>query len=581
MKTKSNITEKKLTKAELEAREKIINNLKKNKSSLVKRYGKDAEAVMYGRATNIVKKMTKTNTQNNLKELIRKSLMQEADIEVTADRYGEEKALGQAAMMLDVLEDKLKKHDWFYMMSDDNRKYKEGTTQQIEIRKIIKQLEDIGYGADAKELFNQYAPDGQGGISLKLKEVVIASEMTTQEASGHAERFAKYMSDKEGKTFTVTAGSVDGPSFDLDLDGEKYEGGSYIISTAGEILNMALPEHPVYANITMLEGKKAFPDLTGDGKVTKADILKGRGVKLKEEYTEEVDTLALTIKDPNEFEKAKQHFESNSDFYPFDINDEFRTFYFQVQDQADADSTEFYLTQELEGETDLQGYYFSIETSPLSEDLDLGHEDNKPHMLKGDLYRIGKYAMELYQMVDGFEGKGEVDFPAWWQSKITTSMNNMVSAKHYLDFETKEPSIDSMLGVSDNEAPMMNEDEIGKADILSRDLYKLKDKIQPAFFDKIRKFINMGSLSDAEYLLNRVKGQMKEKGLAETIAKKLKESNGLKKGDTVEFEGKKYKIGSFDTEANLVYLNTMDNKPSEDSKGSYLKVHATKVKKTK
>lgn len=28
---------------------------------------------------------------------------------------------------------------------------------------------------------------------------------------------------------------------------------------------------------------KDFPDLTGDGKVTKADILKGRGVKLKEE----------------------------------------------------------------------------------------------------------------------------------------------------------------------------------------------------------------------------------------------------------------------------------------------------------
>ena len=27
--------------------------------------------------------------------------------------------------------------------------------------------------------------------------------------------------------------------------------------------------------------KKKFPDLTGDGKVTKADILKGRGVKLK------------------------------------------------------------------------------------------------------------------------------------------------------------------------------------------------------------------------------------------------------------------------------------------------------------
>jgi thioredoxin-like negative regulator of GroEL len=69
---------------------------------------------------------------------------------------------------------------------------------------------------------------------------------------------------------------------------------------------------------------------------------------------------------------------------------------------------------------------------------------------------------------------------------------------------------------------MMNEDEIGKADILSGELYKLKGKIQDAYFDKIRKFINMGSYEDAEYLLNRVKGQMKEKSLAETIAQKLK-----------------------------------------------------------
>jgi hypothetical protein len=80
----------------------------------------------------------------------------------------------------------------------------------------------------------------------------VAKDMTTQEAAGHAERFAKYMSDKEGHTFNVTAGSVEGPSFDLDVDGLEYEGGSYIILTNGDIINMALPGNPVYANISML-----------------------------------------------------------------------------------------------------------------------------------------------------------------------------------------------------------------------------------------------------------------------------------------------------------------------------------------
>ena len=83
-----------------------------------------------------------------------------------------------------------------------------------------------------------------------------------------------------------------------------------------------------------------------------------------------------------------------------------------------------------------------------NEDLDLGHQDNEPHMIKGELYRIGKYAMELYNMVDQFEGQGEVDFPAWWQSKITTAMNMVSSAKHYLEFELKEPEVDAMVDIA-------------------------------------------------------------------------------------------------------------------------------------
>ena len=68
-----------------------------------------------------------------------------------------------------------------------------------------------------------------------------------------AKKFAEYMSNKEGQSFTVTLNSPDGPSFDLDLDGEKYDGGSYLIAKNGDIINVALRERPIYGNISMLD----------------------------------------------------------------------------------------------------------------------------------------------------------------------------------------------------------------------------------------------------------------------------------------------------------------------------------------
>jgi hypothetical protein len=82
----------------------------------------------------------------------------------------------------------------------------------------------------------------------------------------------------------------------------------------------------------------------------------------------------------------------------------------------------------------------------LDEDLDIGHQDDEPNMLKSDLYRIAKYASELYKMVDKYDDMpGEVDFPHWWQSKIVKAKDCMVSAKHYLDGEEKVAQIDAMM----------------------------------------------------------------------------------------------------------------------------------------
>ena len=81
----------------------------------------------------------------------------------------------------------------------------------------------------------------------------------------------------------------------------------------------------------------------------------------------------------------------------------------------------------------------------VKEDLDIGHQDDEPKMLKSDLYRIAKYAAELYKMIDAYDNMpNEVDFPHWWQGKIIKARDYMVGAKHYLDGEEKIDQIDTM-----------------------------------------------------------------------------------------------------------------------------------------
>ena len=146
----------------------------------------------------------------------------------------------------------------------------------------------------------------------------------------------------------------------------------------------------------------------------------------------------------------------------------------------------------------------------IEEDLDLGHEDDEPHMLKADLYKIGKYAMELYQMVDQFEGQGEVDFPAWWQSKITNAASMISSAKHYLEFELKEPEIDAMVGIAQNTGAIDNEIS-NIEEIKVKVLEKLTAK------SSMKTYIDDFSKSKAP----QFKGKSKEKKRQMAIAAKL------------------------------------------------------------
>jgi len=355
MKTKSNITEKKLSKAELEAREKVMKDLKKNKSALVKRYGKDAEAVMYGRATNIAKKMAESENKNRIKELVRKALMQEGK------EFSEE----------------------------------------------------------------------------EIQNVMDTFDMTREEA-----------------------------------------------------IKQLQQSHSDYKQFDMDEGKKE--DVDGDGDIDSKDYLAKRDAAIKKAKGE-VKEASMFITggniNPELVKKVEQFVKGVAKYYDYSVDDA----YLSIM-------------------TILKG---GIAKEGVNEDIDLGHEDNEPHMLKGELYRIGKYAMELYGMLEEFEEMGgEVDFPAWWQSKITTAMNNMVSAKHYLDFEIKEPAIDAAVDaltgeephMGEPEAPMM-EGEVGEVDKLAAKIAKaLKDKANQSAEDQnnikqARKAMNDDKIDIAKKLI--------------------------------------------------------------------------------
>jgi hypothetical protein len=177
------------------------------------------------------------------------------------------------------------------------------------------------------------------------------------------------------------------------------------------------------------------------------------------------------------------------------------------------------------------------EDSSLDEDLDLGHEDNEPHMIKAELYRIGKYAMELYQMVSQFEGEGEVDFPAWWQAKITTAMNNMVSAKHYLDFEIKEPEIDAAVNAMTDVEPEMEpemEPQVMTVDLVD-DEDEIEEGLPKGYFKKATAELD----ESYEALVKKIKGQGKSEKAAKAIAGAVAsyKAKGGGKGPTAKQKG--------------------------------------------
>ena len=128
----------------------------------------------------------------------------------------------------------------------------------------------------------------------------------------------------------------------------------------------------------------------------------------------------------------------------------------------------------------------------IKEDMDVGHQDDEPSMLKSTAYESAAYAAKLYKKLAKYDQfDGEVDFPNWWQSKLILAKDYLSKAFHYIDSKEKQPMIDKLALEAKDYTPGVTLYKPGT--IAPKDLYysdkhgKLvaKDDVDDKYHDKL------------------------------------------------------------------------------------------------
>lgn len=114
--------------------------------------------------------------------------------------------------------------------------------------KILAELKELT--ANKKALTNELDDVVAGkdrDVELAIKEAYGKSAgLSKEETLKVAQKFAEAMSKADGTKVTVNKRTLEEDSFDLDINGEEFEGGSYNIYQNGNVMNMAVRNNPVY-----------------------------------------------------------------------------------------------------------------------------------------------------------------------------------------------------------------------------------------------------------------------------------------------------------------------------------------------
>jgi len=520
------LNERKLTERELDVRKQAVKGLMSNKRTLVQKYGKDAEKVMYGIATKQAKKKIEDMNLESLKELIRQSLKVDEETKTIdtgfsgrADYGEEDKALGREDELemrgleeghglsqkdLDILKRLLKAGEGDFLQPAEARVLKfliksnilQDKTKDLSKGKVDENLIKEFIGGETEKrisvLFDKLVP-GSGNADTVEGEIIRALNRIIYRWGNDGDLFwsgygaetagpaMEFLTDASGIPLEIRTKfkAWEDDNFGKDYDKKELED---LASIALQYVEMKVRENDLTKNEDDLFNY-------GDKYIEHVRDMEAEDDEYEDYYDDEYED------DEDYLQESAEKWNKLSDDQKLDL---------LLGAFKDPDEAEKYVEFKWNDLPDV-----ATQNMRLGEDLDIGHQDDEPGMLKAELARAGKMIQMLYRAIDKYDDQGEVDFPQWWQKKIIKANSMLDSAFDYLDGQESVAKIDAMIDTINEE-----EDEVKKRLAVDKAVKStLKDEGGAAGLDPLAKAVKKLGVSKEQLksMIKKIVGVAKHK----------------------------------------------------------------------
>jgi hypothetical protein len=218
------------SKAVLDRAEDVYQAMKTNRKNIVKRYGKEAENVMRGRAMNTAKNQVKTMNENRLKEIIKKKLSTNPK-EIEEGKAG--RVLGGLAL--------------FAALMAGNKALLDAEPRMAKLKTAYEQAEKAGDTARMKKIEDAitkqeiYLSTGQGE-EQSIDEKKARPDYLDLDKDGNKKESMKKAAKDAKKPVKEDHGCMSCDSPEMDYEGEMAKSELYKLIQSAEKLFMMLDE---------------------------------------------------------------------------------------------------------------------------------------------------------------------------------------------------------------------------------------------------------------------------------------------------------------------------------------------------